>query len=143
MALLPVALLYDCKVYKKEDLVKNFLAVRMAVKRLKEGGGDKDDFDLIVMICNATAVRALQIDQSLVDIAESGKEALARCKARYFSHGVFGFDGPGLAEIDATIEVYEAIAEKSTPMQMQRAVDVVNATLAKSRGEIWSNEDAD
>ena len=114
---------------------------RAALERLVDGSADTDDFDRVAMCINMCKIRALEIDATLADMLDRTQDAMGACKARHYSHGRFGFDGPGLALVRDAIDACEAIIDASSPLQMRTARDVVadllygNGTAARLKAQ--------
>lgn len=114
---------------------KAMLVVRSAFDSLKAGEIDPQDestYDKLAHAIGVACIRAGQIGGSDIDtnpmleILVPGNAALRRCLDRRRNLGVWGLDGPAIVQINAAIEVYEAIVQASSPAQMTRACDIRN-----------------
>ncbi|THJ32377.1 hypothetical protein E8K88_11785 [Lampropedia aestuarii] len=131
-SLAPLRLLDDCRQYDDHDLTMDHIKIRSCFARLRDGSGTEDDFNRVAVAINLAKVRALQIDEILADHIEVAQDAMMRCKARFDSHGRFGFDGPGLLAVLDAIGANEEIVRNSTPRQMEKALHVVRDVLASA-----------
>lgn len=125
----PIALLEECRPYKEVEVAHDMLKIRAAFERLKDGTADQDDFNRVGVAFNLAKIRALEIDEGLADELEKSQDAMMRCKERYKKHGHFGFDGCGLQACEYAIEAHEAILTKSSPKQMQNAMEVARKAI--------------
>lgn len=91
----PLQLLDDCRQYDEGDLTMDHIKIRSCFGRLRDGSATEDDFNRVGVAINLAKARALEIDEILADHIEVAQDAMMRCKARFGSHGRFGFDGPG------------------------------------------------
>ncbi len=115
-------LIEDVRPYDAGDMTENFVRIRVCFERLRTGVGDELDFDLVSKHVNMGMLRAEQIDPDLVAIMARGQQALVRTKARRLRGLALGFDAQGLQDLPAAIDVFEVIAEASSPQQMQQAI---------------------
>ena len=103
------------------------LHVRECFESLKTGKtapDNTDDFDYIGHALGVSVIRAQAIENSgtmLVTLSQ-GYEAMQRCRERWEKNHVWGFDGPAIFAVTESIEVYEAIIQASSPMQMHDAM---------------------
>jgi hypothetical protein len=64
-----------------------------------------------------------EFTNTMLPILRTANDALGRSKARFHRLGRMGFDGPAIDQVEAGIEVYEAIVQASSPAQMTAAAD--------------------
>ncbi|TXH90320.1 MAG: hypothetical protein E6Q78_05090 [Rhodoferax sp.] len=95
---------------------------RVSFERLRDGGATEQDFDLVAHVLNSALVRAEQIDELLVETIKRGQDAMVRMKDRYLRGLRFGFDAPGLRDVPAALDAWEAMADASSPLQLQHAI---------------------
>lgn len=124
-ALAPLVVLENARPYEPGEQAGEHLLTRAALDRLVDGSASTDDFDRVAMCISMCKIRALEIDATLADMLDRTQDAMGACKARHYSHGRFGFDGPGLALVRDAIDACEAIIDASSPLQMRTARDVV------------------
>lgn len=114
---------------------KAMLIVRQAFDSIKAGEVDPQDestYDKLAHALGIACIRAGQIGGSdvstnpMLQILIPGNAALRRCLDRRRKRGVWGLDGPAIAEITEAIEVYEAIVQASSPAQMTMACEIRN-----------------
>jgi len=105
-----------------ERLVSEHLQCRASFERLRDGGAQEWDFDLVSHVLNAAMVRAEQIDELLVETIQRGQNAMARAQDRYRRGLRLGFDAAGLRDVPAALDAWEAIADISTPLQRRNAI---------------------
>ena len=122
---LPQIILENARPHDAGEKTDEHLVTRACLDRLIDGSADSNDFDHVAMVINMVKVRALEIDAALADTLEHAQDAMGRCKARHYSHGRFGFDGPGLQTMREAIDAAEAIIDASSPLQMRAARDIV------------------
>lgn len=115
-------LLGMAKPYEPGCLVKEHIECRVSFERLRDGGASEQDFDLVAHILNAALIRAEQIDELLVETIKLGQDAMVRMKARYLRGLRFGFDAAGLRDVPAALDAWEAMADASSPLQLQHAI---------------------
>lgn len=127
----PIALLEECRVYEESEVAHDLLRIRAAFDRLVDGTADQQDFNRVGVAFNIAKVRAMEIEEALADQIEKSQDAMMRCKARYQTHGKFGFDGEGLQACQFALEAHEEILVNSTPKQMENAMLVMHKALNK------------
>lgn len=115
-------LIESVRPYDPGEMVREYVQIRAAFERLRNGAGDIRDFDLVSMSLKMGAIRAETIDPYLVDIMTAGQGAFARMKARYLRGLALGFDAQGLLDVPQALDAYEAIVDASSPMQMAQAI---------------------
>lgn len=103
-------------------LVNEHIECRVSFERLRDGGATEQDFDLVAHILNAALVRAEQIDELLVETIQRGQAAMVRMQGRYRRGLRFGLDAAGLRDIPAALDAWEAMADASSPLQLQHAI---------------------
>lgn len=130
----PLVLLNDCRPYHETEVAGQLIKIRFAYERLKDGTADKNDFDRVGVAINLAKVRAMEIDETLANALERAQDAMTRCKDRYQRHGRFGFDGPGLQDMEYAIEANEEIVTHSSPKQMDMAMQAMVEALRKQTG---------
>lgn len=112
---------------------------RVSFERLRDGGATEQDFDLVAHILNTALVRAEQIDELLVQTVKLGQDAMVRVKDRYLRGLRFGFDAAGLRDVPAALDAWEAMADASSPLQLQYAIK--EAYRRMSGGAVLTLED--
>ncbi|MDH5857761.1 hypothetical protein E8K88_02755 [Lampropedia aestuarii] len=128
----PLHMMNDCRTYAEGELTLDHIKIRTCFARLRDGSGNDDDFNRVAVAINLAKVRALEIDEILADSIEVAQDAMMRCKARFYSHGRFGFDGPGLQAVLNALDANEEIVQNSSPRQMEKALHVVRDVLASA-----------
>ena len=111
------------------DMLAAHNHVRVAFERLRTGCGEIAHFDLLAEAINANAIRAESIDADLLQVMKTAQSAVARLRARYLTHGKFGFDAEGLQAIPPALDVGEAITDASSPLQMINAIKEMHHRL--------------
>jgi len=104
------------------QLDKEHIECRVALERLRDGSATEQDFDLVAHILNAALVRAEEIDELLVETIKLGQAAMVRAKDRRLRGLRFGFDAAGLRDVPAALDAWEAMADASSPLQLQHAI---------------------
>lgn len=112
---------------KGDDIMTKLFS---AFADLKAGSTDDELFDRLSATLNAVMVRAEQIDELCLAPLHAAADALKRCDAIRGRHGRYGFDGPGLQAMAASLEVCEAITRNSSPKQM---LDAFVESVARMR----------
>ena len=101
------------------------LKARAAFDNLKNGVGDRGDWELLCEILGEAQIRAAEIEGieggELAATLAPAINAMRRVRDRYHKIGKFGLDGPALHEIPAALDVYDAILQASSPAQMAAA----------------------
>lgn len=98
------------------------LKTRSAYERMRDGGADTDDFDLLAQQLNCAAVRAETIDPALVELIGRAQMALVRAKERYLKGLTLGFDAAGLQALPVALDAWEQMADNSSPLQMRDCI---------------------
>lgn len=132
-------LLGMAKPYEPGRLVTEHIECRVSFERLRDGGATEQDFDLVAHILNTALVRAEQIDELLVQTIKLGQDAMVRMKDRYLRGLRFGFDAAGLRDVPAALDAWEAMADASSPLQLQHAIK--EAYRRMSGGAVLTLED--
>ncbi len=109
------------------ELLRLELPIRLAFEALRTGLGTENDFHDLAAAINTTMVRSEDVDPLCELTAVSARDALMRCWHRHERTGRWGFDGPGLSEIEAGISLHEELIRNSTPLQMIEALRIVMA----------------
>jgi hypothetical protein len=107
------------------------LLVREAYIAIKNGAcaDPEHDFDVLAHAIGVTWIRAVQIagedeyTNTMLPILKAANEALGRSLERYKRIARMGFDGPAIDQVEAGIEVYEAVVQASSPAQMSAAAE--------------------
>ena len=133
-------LLGMAKPHEPGRLVTEHIECRVSFERLRDGGASEQDFDLVGHVLNSALVRAEQIDELLVETIQRGQEAMVRMKDRYLRGLRFGFDAAGLRDVPAALDAWEAMADASSPLQLQHAIK--EAYRRMTGGAILTLEDA-
>lgn len=120
-------------------LVNEHIECRVSFERLRDGGATEQDFDLVAHILNAALARAEQIDELLVQTIKLGQDAMVRMQGRYRRGLRFGFDAAGLRDVPAAMDAWEAMADASSPLQLQYAIK--EAYRRMTGGAILTPED--
>lgn len=107
--------------FEEADAEKIIIQVNVAHRRLLDGTAEADHFLRLGCAVNIAAVRAEEIDRSLIDILDAAGAALNEGQALHERHGRYGLTGPGIAQLAAGIDAYAAILRASSPMQMEQA----------------------
>lgn len=107
--------------FSEADATEIVNKVRAAYVCLRDGKADDMDFIRLACAINIAGVRAEEIDRQLIDVFDAAGAALTDCQARHERIGRYGLTGPGLLQVDAGLDAYEAIVRASSPRQMQLA----------------------
>lgn len=108
--------------FNAAELMRLELPIRMSFEALKNCSGSESDFHDLAAAINTTLVRSEAVDPLCEQTAIAARDALMRCWHRHERTGVWGFDGPALAEIDAGLDLHEQLIRNSTPLQMADAL---------------------
>lgn len=143
-----------CRVYTAESIpgmeavegtqsaaTKAMLLVREAYIAIKNGTcmDPTHDFDVLAHAIGVAWIRAVQIagddeyTNTMLPILKTANEALGRSQERYKRIARMGFDGPAIDQVEAGIEVYEAIVQASSPSQMTAAAEERSA-IVRAKG---------
>lgn len=122
--------------FTEEELARLFLPIRMSFDALRNGTGTKQDFLDVVAACNSASLRGADVDPLCQQTAVTGLEALRRMWERHKRIGQWGFDGPGLADVELAIELHEQLVRLSTPLELQQTMSRVIA--ARDAAELKS-----
>jgi len=120
--------------FSAAELLRLELPIRVSFEALKTGAGTEQDFHDIAAAINVAIVRAVDIDPLCEQTATDAADALMRMWERWQRSGKFGFDGPGLGQVEAGIELHEQLCRLSTPLQMMRAMQRVIAMHREKLG---------
>ncbi len=124
-------LLNNARPYDPGDTTARHLQTRAAFERLTDGTASNDDFDRVAMALNIAKVRALEIDAGLADLIEASQDAMTALRKRHDTWGKWDMLAGEKSVIAQALEAAEAVADASSPLQMQRALDVVSAIVIK------------
>lgn len=124
-------LLNNARPYDPGDTTARHLQTRAAFERLTDGTASNDDFDRVAMALNIAKVRALEIDAGLADLIEASQDAMTALRKRHDTWGKWDMLATERAAIAEALEAAETVADASSPLQMQRALDVVSAIVIK------------
>jgi hypothetical protein len=120
--LLPGAI---AKVPSFEAIRAMIIETRMSFERMKSGYGTSHNYDVLIVALGEAKIRYAQIagnENQAVDALDTADAALLRTRIRWEKTGVWGFDGPALAEIADGLDLFEEVATNSSPMQMRNAM---------------------
>lgn len=92
---------------------------RLAFERIRLGEGKNNDFICLSDACNVSLVRAEKISPLVESVCLVARDALLRCKSRFYKTGRWGFDGPALSAITDMLDVYEQMVDLLKPLQIQ------------------------
>mgnify|MGYP003408197323 FL=1 len=104
------------------NLDREHIECRVSFERLRDGGADEQDFDLVAHVLNTALVRAEDIDPLLSQTVRLGQDAMVRMKDRYLRGLRFGFDADGLRDVPAALDAWEAMADASSPLQLKHSI---------------------
>ena len=104
------------------ELLRLELPIRISFEALKSGQGVESDFHDIAAAINAAMVRSEDVDPLCEQTAIAARDALMRTWERHQRTGRWGFDGPGLGEVESGIDLHEQLIRLSTPLQMMEAM---------------------
>lgn len=107
--------------YTAEELVRLKLPIRAAYDELKAGRGTQQHWADLSVAVNTSLIRAESIHPLVEQTAIQARDALVRMRDRYMRTGRWGFDGPGIGEVLAGVELHEELLDNSTPQQMLQA----------------------
>jgi hypothetical protein len=108
----------------------------MAFERMKSGNGTSNDYDVLIVAFGEAKIRYAQIacnENPAVDVLDTADASLLRTRIRWEKTGVWGFDGPALAEIADGLDLFEEVATNSSPMQMHNAMIERNKLVEQIR----------
>lgn len=108
--------------FTAEESVGLSLPVRIAYERIRTGAAVDGDFDTLASAMNVAMVCAERIDGLVEQACIVAQDALMRMHGRHTRTGRWGFDGPGLQEVLAGIEVYEQLMRLLTAGQLEAAL---------------------
>ena len=132
-----VGVLDGSRPYGAEDVAHDLLKIRFAFERLCDGSADKDDFNRVSVALNMGRYRAADIDDGLDKELAKAAKAMMRCKQRFIDTGAFGFSRTDTDQVRYALDIEAAIAEKSSPKQMEKAMFAMHAAivLQQAKGE--------
>ena len=116
------------------DTTEQHLKTRACFERLADGTADNDDFDRVAIAINLAKVRALEIDRGLADELETAQDAMTALRKRQERWGKWDMLPTERAAIVHALDAAEAIADASSPLQMQRAMEVVRRVVLRQAG---------
>jgi len=104
------------------------IKTQLSFRALREGKGQRDDWDDIWVTLLACFFRAcdMEADEALAKLLVGGIEAMRDCHARGAAIGRFVFTGPQIIAVAKAIDLCEQIDNASTRAQMQVAVCAAN-----------------
>ena len=111
------------------DTTEQHIKTRACFERLADGTADADDFDRAAIAINLAKVRALEIDMALADELEAAQDAMTALRKRQERRGKWDMLETERTEIAHALSAAEAIADASSPLQMQIAMDVVRRSV--------------
>lgn len=106
------------------------LPVRMAFDAFIKRSAVEADFHTLAAAVNISMVCAEKIDPLVETSCIAGRDAVARIHARYLRSGQWGLDGPAMAEIEQTVEIYEQLTSLLTGGQLKDAMTECIARMA-------------
>jgi len=112
------------------ELLRLELPIRLAFDALKTGKGTEQDWSDLAAAINVTIIRSRDIDPLCEQTAGDASDALVRMYQRAGRTGTWGFDGPGIGQVEAGIDLHEQLCRLSTPLQMMGAMRTVLAIRA-------------
>jgi len=115
------------------ELLQLELPIRVSFEALRTGAGTERDWSDIVAAINTTIIRSRDIDPLCEYTAGQASDALVRMWHRAQTSGRWVFDGPGITQVEAGIELHEQLCRPSTPMQMMDAMRQVLAIRATNQ----------
>jgi hypothetical protein len=92
---------------------------RKAFDRIRSGDGKTNDFIILSDASNVSLVRAEKINPLVESVCLVARDALLRCKSRFYKTGRWGFDGPAISAIADMLDVYEQMVDLLKPHQIQ------------------------
>lgn len=129
-------------IYRVMNRIQNFTIeeqnklanpLRAAFERMRNGVGSAEDWNSLKDAANISMVRSESVDPFCVETCTRAQEALLRAKDRYLRLKSWGFDGPGLLDIMAMLDLHEEFVRLSTPLQMHDAIREVFRRLEKGQ----------
>ena len=109
------------------ELVALELPIRVSFEALRTGHGTERDWSDLAAAINVTIIRSRAIDPLCEQTANAASDALVRMWHRAQSTGRWGFDGPGISDVELGIDLHEQLCRLSTPAQM---LDAMRQVLA-------------
>ena len=119
--------------FNDAELLQLELPIRVSFEALRTGAGTERDWNDIVAAINTTIIRSRDIDPLCEYTAGQASDALVRMWHRAQTSGRWVFDGPGITQVEAGIELHEQLCRLSTPMQMMDAMRQVLAIRATNQ----------
>lgn len=98
------------------------LPVRIAYERTRTGAAIDGDFDTMAAAVNVALVCAERINPFVEQACIEARDALMRLHARHARTHAWGFDGPGLQQVLAAIDVYEQLTQLLKAGQLEDAL---------------------
>ena len=115
------------------ELLQLELPIRVSFEALRTGSGTERDWSDLAAAINVTIIRSRAIDPLCEQTANAASDALVRMWHRAQSTGRWGFDGPGISEVELGIDLHEQLCRLSTPAQMLDAMRQVLAIRASNQ----------
>ena len=122
-------LLDKARPFDAGDTTDQHIKTRACFERLADGTADADDFGRVAIAINLAKVRALEIDRALADELEAAQDAMTALRKRQERWGKWDMLPSERTEIVHALSAAEAIADASSPLQMQIAMDVVRRSV--------------
>lgn len=144
-----------CRPYSDEPVIGSWLPegtiqianhvlveARMAYQGIKDGlfkPDHTDPYDMLTHVTGVAKIRAIQIagndpeTNCLLPVIMRTEDGLSRIRARWEKLQVWGMDGPAIADLAETLNIYQEILTQSTPQQMADATDARIAILKRMR----------
>lgn len=124
-------LLDRARPFDEGDTTAEHIKTRACFERLADGTADNQDFDRVAMALNLAKVRAMEIDEGLANLLQSGQDAMKALRSRYDRWAKWDMLTAEKALIVECLDAHETITDASSVLQMLDALKVVQKVLAK------------
>lgn len=114
------------------------LPVRLAFQAFIDRTAVEGDFHTLAAAINISMICAEKIDPLVEQTCIAGRDAIARVHERHIRTGQWGLDGPALAEIEQTLDIYSQLTSLLTGGQLKSAM--VECISRMERGEVIQPE---
>lgn len=116
--------------FSETELDSLVTPLRKSFEALKSGAAVERDFHDICAALNTTLVRSqklrsLKAHTRCVNESTAALDALDRVWARFQKTGRWGFDGPGMIDVEFALHLHEEFCGKSTPLELMNALKEV------------------
>lgn len=118
-----IPLVDKCRRTEPGELLEAHNDALVSYIKLRDGGADYADFELVYILLKTAMVRAEQIgEQSLIETIDKATRAMERAQVRRNAGKAYGFDAEGLQALPLALDAWEAIADASSKAQRAGAI---------------------